>query len=87
MIDRLEPTCASAENVAYDRPVPMREEDYNINIEFGLVGAALRVGCQVLYLSDGKEVLKYLSAYFEDKNKWVESYNNGTLKTLIKEVK
>lgn len=83
MIDRLEPV----ENLAYVRPVPSSEENYNINIEFGLVGVALRVGCQVLYVLDEKEVLKYLSAYFEDKAKWIEAYNNGTLKTLIKEVK
>ncbi len=61
--------------------------DFSINIEFGLVGLALRVGCQTLYLTDEKEALKYLTAYFEDKKKWVEAYSNGTLKTLLNEIK
>lgn len=79
----------NSRNETYDRlpTQPQLEDNHHISIEQGLVGAALRVGCQVLYLSDEKEALKYLAVYFEDKIKWIKAYSNGTLKELIKEVK
>lgn len=82
-------TIASSE-IEYERGAIMREPipvntSFSVSVEPLNIGFILRVGCQSIAVSTKEDLIKFLTAYYTDTDRVVDSYHSSdkTYKSLL----